>query len=122
VGLAAREIENAGMSTVVLSVMPEVTAAAGAPRVVGIGRPPGCPLGDPGDADGQRQVLRATLEALARIDEPGGRLDLDAQGPPRSQRYHPEEPVPIVQLIKRKPWLAARLMSGDIPESEEDGA
>lgn len=119
-GLAAREIEKAGISTVVLSVMPEVTAAAGAPRVVAVSRPPGCPLGDPGDADGQREVLRATLEALARIDAAGGRLDLDAEGPPRSQRYHPEEPVPIVKLIKRKPWLAAKLISGDIPESDED--
>ena len=115
-GLAAREIEKAGIATVVLSVMPDVTAATGAPRVVGVSRPPGCPLGDPGDADTQRDVLRTTLEAMDRIDVPGGRLDLDVQGPPRSQRYHPEEPVPIVALIKRKPWLAARLVSGDIPD------
>jgi hypothetical protein len=116
VGLAAREIEKAGMSTVVLSVMPEVTAATGAPRVVGVSRPPGCPLGDPGDAGGQRAVLRAALEALEHIEKPGGRLDLDVQGPPRGQRYHPAEMVPIVALIRRKPWLAAKLLSGDIPD------
>jgi glycine reductase complex component B subunit gamma len=116
VGLAAREIEEAGISTVVLSVMPEVTASVGTPRVVGVSRPPGCPLGDPGDADGQREVLRAALEALERIETPGGRLDLDVQGPPRSQRYHPAEPVPIVALLRRKPWLLARFVSGDIPD------
>ncbi len=97
-------------------------ARHGAPRVVGVSRPPGCPLGAPGDADGQRAVLRATVAAFERIGEAGGRLDLDVEGPPRNQRYHPRTPPPIVGLLRRKPWLAAKLISGEVSESNGSGA
>ncbi len=51
-----------------------------------IGYPLGQPFGTPGDAAARRAGL------------------------------HPKEPPPIVKLLRRRPWLLARLMSGDIPE------
>ena len=114
-GLAAREIEAAGLSTLVLSVMPEITASVGVPRLAGIGYPGARPLGAPGDAEGQRAVLRAALAVFERLESPGGRIDLDFPSPPRRQRHHPPEPPPIVKLLKRRPWLLPRLVSGDIP-------
>ncbi len=114
-GLAAREIEAAGLPTLVLSVMPEITTSVGVPRVAGIGFPGARPLGAPGDAEGQRAVLRAALEAFECLESAGGRIDLDFPGPPRRQRHYPPESPPIVKLLRRRPWLLPRLVSGDIP-------
>lgn len=110
-------MEAAGLSTLVVSSMPDVTASVGAPRIAGISHPLGIPFGPPGDAERQRAVLRAALEAFGSIASPGGRVDLDFEGPPRSQRLHPQEPPPIVHLLRRRPWLTARMISGDIPDS-----
>ncbi len=118
-GLAAREIEACGLPTLVLSVMPDVTASVGTPRLVGVEAPGARPFGAPGDADGQRAVLRASLAAFESIEEPGGRVDLDFEGPPRRQRYHPKEPPPIVKLLHRRPWLLPRLVAGDVPTAPE---
>ncbi len=111
-------MEAAGLSTVALSTMPEVTASMAAPRVAGIGYPQGRPLGMPGDASGQRAVLQAALEAFERIEGPGGRIDLDFEPPPRRERLLPKEMPPIVKLLHRRPWLLARFMAGNIPGSE----
>ena len=108
-------MEAAGLSTVVLSVMPEITASVAAPRVAGIGYPLGRPLGLPGDAEGQRAVLRAALGVLETLEPPGGRIDLDFEPPHRRGRLHPKEPPPIVKLLRRRPWLLARFMAGNIP-------
>ena len=70
-GLAQREIEAAGISTVSLSMIPDFTAAPGVPRVAAIAYPLSRPLGDPGDGDGQRAVLRAALGVLEKADAPG---------------------------------------------------
>ncbi len=107
-------MEARGLSTLVLSVMPEVTASVGVPRLAGIGYPGARPLGAPGDAPGQRAVLRSALAVFERL-ESAGRVDLDFQGPPRRQRHHPRETPPIVQLLRRRPWLLPRLVTGDIP-------
>ena len=71
VGLVQREIEAAGFSTVSLSMIPELTASAGAPRIAAIEHPFGMTLGRPGDVAGQLAVLRATLQAMAEMTEPG---------------------------------------------------
>ncbi len=95
--------------------MPEITTSVGAPRVAGIGFPGARPLGAPGDAEEQCSVLRSVLEVFERLDSAGGRIDLDFPGPPRRQRHHPPESPPIVKLLRRRPWLLPRLVSGDIP-------
>ncbi len=112
-------MEEAGLSTLVLSVMPEITASVGTPRLAGIGYPLGRPLGTPGDAEGQRAVLRAALDTFERIESFGGRIDLDFPGPSRRGRLHPKVPPPIVKLLRRRPWLLARFMAGSIPGGEE---
>lgn len=96
--------------------MPAITESVSPPRLVGVGFPPGRPFGAPGDADMQRRILRAALEALASMGEPGTRVDLDiAYEGPRG-RMHPPTPPPIASLLKRKPWLLPKLISGKIPE------
>jgi hypothetical protein len=120
VGLAAREFEAAGFATVTLSMIPNFTASVGAPRIAAIEHPFSSPMGQAGDAQGQRQVLRAMLEVLTTAQRPGEivHLPFEWMEPPHPPPGHVEKP-PIVQLIKRKPWLYLKFVSGDIPEAEE---
>ena len=101
-----------------LSTLPEFTASVGAPRVAGIDYPFGRPLGLPSDRAGQRAVLQAALEVLAAARAPGTVIQLPFQWPqdPREAGSDPPVPPPIVQLLKRKPWLALRLLAHNIPE------
>lgn len=69
-GLAQVEVERRGIATVSLTLMPEITRKIRVPRALGVPFPLGYPLGEPGDAEGQREVLLAALELLARVDVP----------------------------------------------------
>lgn len=109
-------MEVEGLPTLVLSVMPDVTASVGTPRLAGIGFPGARPLGAPGDAAGQRAVLRAALEVFERLEGPG-RVDLDFEGPPRRRSGHPKKAPPITRLLRQRPWLLPRLVSGNIPRA-----
>jgi hypothetical protein len=82
----------------------------------------GRPLGRPHDADGQRAVLRATLELLASASGPDSYVELPFEWPesPAQARNASKglAPPPIVDLLKKKPWLVANLYSGRIPHGE----
>jgi hypothetical protein len=102
-------------------MIPEFTASVGAPRVAGIEFPFGRPLGLPGDRVGQREVLRAALDVMTVARVPGTVAQLPFSWPqtPHQARAEPPIPPPIVQLVKRKPWLALRLLAHDIPEPRQ---
>jgi hypothetical protein len=117
VGLAQREVEAAGIATIALSMIPDLTHAAGAPRVAAIEFPFGRPLGQPADVDGQGAVLAATLDALRDADGPGAVIHLPYEWPEAIDQvhWHPAEPSPIVKLLGKNPGLFQRLVHGDIP-------
>jgi hypothetical protein len=121
VGLVQKAIEASGIATVTLSWMPELTRAVGVPRLAGIGYPVSRPLGQPGDADGQREVLRATLELLESATGPDHYVELPFGWPetPAQARNLSRDvpPSPIAALLVRQPWLVPRLYSGRIPIS-----
>jgi D-proline reductase (dithiol) PrdB len=81
-----REIEAAGISTITLSSIPDLTAAVSVPRLAAIEHPLGYLLGQPGDPEGQRAVLRATLRALAEMTEPGSLTQLPFEWPASARR------------------------------------
>ena len=116
-------IEASGIPTVSLSMIPDLTRAVGVPRLAGISYPMSRPLGNPHDADGQRAVLRATLEVLPRAAGPDTYVELPFVWPesPAKARGASNDipPSPIVELVTRKPWLLANLYSGHIPHHEE---
>jgi hypothetical protein len=122
VGLAQRVLEAGGIPTVALSMIPDLTRAVGVPRLAGIGYPMGRPLGRPHDADGQRAVLRATLEVLAAAQGPDTYVELPYVWPESvAQARNASKdvpPAPIVELLTRKPWLLANLYTGRIPTGE----
>jgi D-proline reductase (dithiol) PrdB len=118
VGLVQREIEAAGMATISLSNIPELTAAVGAPRIAGIEYPFGRTVGMPGDAEGQRAVVRATLQALTEIEEPGVRVDLPFEWPesPKEASAPLDEKPPIVKHLAKHITQVRNFMNRDIPK------
>ncbi|HXG17500.1 MAG TPA: hypothetical protein VNN62_00300 [Methylomirabilota bacterium] len=94
-------IEEAGISTICVNMIPDYSRAYGFPRVAALEYPFGLTLGRPGDREGQLQVIRAALQALIDIQEPGGVVHLPFEWPedPTVVDIHPPEPSPIAKLI-----------------------
>lgn len=116
-GLVQRAIESAGFSTVVLSNIPELTAAVGVPRLVGVEYPFGQIMGKPGSVADQHAVLRGALEAVVVMDRPGSLMSLPFKwhGAGPDSRFHPPVPPPIAGYLKRHPWHLPKLFSRQVP-------
>ena len=80
-GLVQREIEAAGITTIILANIPDLPISVSAPRVVGIEYPFGQQLGKPGGVEGQKAVLCGVLDALLEIDTPGEVVNLPPNWP-----------------------------------------
>jgi hypothetical protein len=115
-----REIEAAGFVTITLTPVPALTASVSVPRLAAIEYPLGRTLGQPGDAAGQMEVLRAVLGALETIDAPGGSVHLPFEWsePPGQASQHAIPAPPIVEYLKRHPWHLPRLLSRHVPDKE----
>jgi hypothetical protein len=120
VGLVQREIEAAGFSTISLSMMPELTQSVGVPRVAAIEHPFGLTLGLAGDAVRQLAVLRATLQALEEISQPGTvvHLPFEWEAGEKLNIYPPEAP-PIARFLRRHPWYLPKFLNRTPPEIPE---
>ena len=70
-GLIANAVEGAGISTLVLSVRPDVTQGVGAPRALYVRFPLGNSFGEAERPDQQRTILRGALDVLPTLGEPG---------------------------------------------------
>ena len=112
-------LEASGISTVTLSLIPDLTRAMGVPRLAGLSYPFSRPLGQPHDANGQRAVLKALLHLFDTSTSPGTYVELPFEWPesPARARNASKDlpPPPIVELLARKPWLVAQLYAGRIP-------
>jgi len=76
VSLIARVVESCGMSTVALSLNREISEKILAPRTLYLRFPYGAPLGEPGNIDQQRTIIREMCEALTCLDEPGTLVEM----------------------------------------------
>jgi hypothetical protein len=117
VGLVGRAIEAAGIPTVTVSPIWTFTASVGAARIAAVEHPCGRTMGLPGDAETQREVLRSAIDLLATATTAGEVRHLPFEWPePRGKAMRfGHEPPPITKLIKRKPWLYLKFLSGKIP-------
>ncbi len=70
-GLIQREIEEAGIPTVGVSVCPDITYHLQVPRAVALRFPMGNPFGSSMDASMQSRVLRDALSLLHAVQAPG---------------------------------------------------
>jgi hypothetical protein len=101
-----------------LSWLGDFTTSVGAPRVAAIDYPGSQPLGPPGDADGQRAVLRAALALLEQLEAPG-RVELPFVWPAGVRPYDkPRRPPPIARHIVKRPWLLRNLLVRKIPSHQ----
>jgi D-proline reductase (dithiol) PrdB len=120
VGLVARDIEAAGIPTVVLSNIPVLTGAVGVPRMAAIEYPIGLTLGAPGDREGQLAVLRSMLALFGSVSGPGVVVSLPFEWPHARDAYVTEPPVPppIVDHLIHRPWQLPRLLARDVPSAD----
>jgi hypothetical protein len=121
VGLVQRKIEAAGLSTVTLSSIPDLTSVVGVPRLAAIEYPLGYLLGQPGDRMGQLAVLRSTLHALAEMTRPGSITYLRFEWPASARRLsaRPPKTPPISKYLLRHPWLIPNLFSRQVPAPQQ---
>lgn len=66
-----REIEKAGIPTIIIAALPPVVRQTGAPRAVAPLVPMGANAGEPHNIEQQTQIVRAALEQLITLDAPG---------------------------------------------------
>lgn len=69
--VVARELEERGIPTVTVSLIPELSEIAGAPRTLTVRFPFGAPCGNPGNGELHRSVLLEALELLMNARGPG---------------------------------------------------
>jgi hypothetical protein len=70
VGLIQRAIESAGITTVSISLLREITEKIRPPRALFVPFPLGYPLGEPNNPDLQGRIMRAAFSLLSRSDIP----------------------------------------------------
>ena len=70
VGLIQRAIEYAGITTVSISLLREITEMIRPPRALFVPFPLGYPLGEPNNPELQTRVIRAAFALLPRTDFP----------------------------------------------------
>lgn len=70
VGLIQRAIEYAGIATVSISLLREITKKIRPPRALFVPFPLGHPLGEPNDIELQMRILHAAFALLPRTDIP----------------------------------------------------
>jgi len=99
----ARTFEEAGLSTVLVTVMPYWAERLGVPRTVGVEFPYGHPLGQPGDRDTQTRIIREALRLLEEATGPGEIRELDYVWPQdldeAKRDWQPLEPSPIIRMM-----------------------
>jgi D-proline reductase (dithiol) PrdB len=121
VGLVQRAIEAAGLSTITLSGIPDLTASVSVPRLAAIEYPLGYVLGQPNDIEGQTAVLRSILHALTEMTQPGSVTTIPFEWPDSARRLnaHPPQQPPISKYLLRHPWYISNLFRRDIPAAIE---
>lgn len=103
----ARTFEAAGLSTVVVNIMPVWGERAGTPRTLGVEFPFGHTLGLPGDAALQTRVIRAALDLLVTARPPGPVGEHFQEPWPGDfdewkKAWHPKEAPPIIRRLREQ--------------------
>jgi len=100
VGLIQREIEQAGIPTIGISINRDLSEKIKPPRTVFLRWPFGHPLGEPFNLAQQRTVLIAAFNHLYAINTPGAIIDLPFRW--HKEKYSPGITVLNPQLTERQ--------------------
>jgi hypothetical protein len=100
----AQEFEKAGLSTVMVTMMPYWAEKMGVPRTLAVEVPFGHAFGVPGDRDMQMSIVRAALALLENAREPGAMSEIEVEWPQPSDEarkdWQPLEPSPIIKVMR----------------------
>lgn len=96
----ARTLEAAGLSTVLVTMMPYWAEKSGVPRALAVEFPFGQTLGQAGNAAQQKRVLEGALQVLETADSPGAIVHADEEWPESTKTavkaWQPADPSPII--------------------------
>ena len=96
----ARILEAAGLSTILVTMMPYWAEKIGVPRTLAVEFPFGHTLGQPHDIEQQMRVIRQALEVLKTAQTPGEIIHSPETWPvPEAEArktWQPKEPSPII--------------------------
>ncbi len=101
--MLARIFEEAGLATILVTMMPYWAERIGTPRTLAVEFPFGHPLGMPNHDDQQMRVIRQALEVLEGAEAPGTIVHSPEQWPvPQEEAvksWQPDEQSPIVAYL-----------------------
>ena len=104
--MLARVIEAAGISTVLVTMMPFWSEKMGVPRTLAVEFPFGHALGHAGDRDEQLAVIREALRVLREARQPGTVRHMEREWPDfekwKTAWYPPALPPIIKLLVERR--------------------
>ena len=99
----ARTLEAAGLSTVLVTMMPHWGEIIGVPRTLAVEFPFAHTLGQPGNREQQMRVIRQALEVLETAETPAAIVHSEEQWhQPQKEAvriWQPSEPSPIVSIM-----------------------
>ena len=99
----ARTFESAGLSTILVTMMPFWVEKIGVPRTLAVEFPFGHTLGQPHNVPQQMRVLRQALTVLETADTPGTIIHSPEKWPVDEKTaiedWQPEEPSPLIRVM-----------------------
>ena len=99
----ARTFESAGLSTILVTMMPFWAEKIGVPRTLAVEFPFGHTLGQPHDVPQQMRVIRQALKVLETADTPGTIVHSPEKWPVDQKKtiedWQPEEPSPLIRVM-----------------------
>ena len=102
----ARTLEAAGLSTVLVTMMPFWAEKIGVPRTLAVEFPFGHTLGQPHNVAQQMRVIRQALEVLRTADTPGTIVNSSEVWPVPTEQaiedWQPEKPSPAVKILSQR--------------------
>jgi len=103
VPVLARTLEEAGLSTILVTMMPFWVEKIGVPRTLVVEFPFGHTLGQPHNVAQQMRVIRQALAVLETAEAPGTIVHSPETWPvPQREAlkaWQPDEPSPIIQVM-----------------------
>ena len=117
----ARAIEEAGISTIVVTMMPFWTEKLGTPRTLGVEFPFGHAFGHADERDQQLAVIRRALDVLRDANAPGTLEHLEQRWPGDEKdwrrRWQPAEPSPIIAFMRERAQRSAKGRRDEAPST-----
>ncbi len=104
--MLAQTFEGAGLSSVMVTMMPYWAEKMGTPRTLGVEVPFGHPLGMPRDREMQMMIIAEALSLLEQARHPSDMSEVEVEWPQQSDEtrkdWQPLEASPIIKMMREQ--------------------